>query len=61
MTKDKVRGTVDGHPFRSSLMAMGDRTHELPIKAQRGVPIAFVCIRSASCAPARPSRSRSLP
>jgi uncharacterized protein DUF1905 len=30
----KVKGTIDGHPLRSSFMAMDDGRHMLPVKVE---------------------------
>ena len=29
----EIRGTIDGEPFTGALMAQGDGTHRLPVRA----------------------------
>ncbi len=36
----RIRGSIDGHPFAGSFMALGDGTHKLAVPAQIRTQIA---------------------
>ena len=47
----KIRGAIDGEPFEGALMAQGDGTHRLPVRAS--------CARRSARRRATPSTSAS--
>jgi hypothetical protein len=63
----KVSGRIDGHPFHSSFMAMGDGKHMLPVKADIreaigkdvGDAVTVILEERIESAKSRPKRSGS--
>jgi len=63
----KVSGRIDGHPFHSSFMAMGDGKHMLPVKADIreaigkdvGDAVTVILEERMESAKSRPKRSGS--
>jgi hypothetical protein len=63
----KVSGRIDGHPFHSSFMAMGDGKHMLPVKADIreaidkdvGDVVTIILEERIESAKSRPKRSGS--
>lgn len=46
----KIRGVLDGEPFDGALMAQGDGTHRLPVKAKLRKAIGKKPAKPSTCA-----------
>ena len=59
----RIRGSIDGHPFRGSFMALGDGTHKLAVPADVRVTIGkeagdTVSVHLGERIPPTPRRSK---
>ncbi len=58
----RIRGSIDGHPFHGSFMALGDGTHKLAVPAEVRAQIGkdagdTVCVHLDERIPPTPRRS----